>query len=151
MLQWFYFDQVVGVNWRSTNTADDWTVVKAMKAFPGRRQQWSMVGGFLRNLRRPCELKMKALKNAEVHHDFLASAMKKKLKRFHSEKSQRFKHKKKAFFQERKKVVLDNLTRVSSYPFQSAASRCLKEGSTTKQSHGLRSTMEHNETFQILT
>jgi len=50
-----------------------------MKAFPGRRQQWSMVGGFLRNLRRPCELKMKALKNAEVHHDFLARAVKKSL------------------------------------------------------------------------
>jgi hypothetical protein len=57
-------------------TADDWTVMRAMKAFPGRRQQWIMIGGFLRNLRRPCELKMEALKNAEVHHDFLASAVK---------------------------------------------------------------------------
>lgn len=47
-----------------------------MKAFPRRRQQWIMVGGFLRNLRRTCELKMEALKNAEVHHDFLASAVK---------------------------------------------------------------------------
>jgi len=73
---------------------------------------------------------MKALRNAEVHHDFLASAVK-EAKAIRQRKIAAFQAQEEGIFPKEKKVVLNNLTRVSSYPFQSAASRCLKEGSTS--------------------